>query len=50
MVVLRSKACYQRGPRAQYSGFKLDTSTVVLSIINDELYRQILQALCFDYI
>ena len=33
MVVLRGNARYQRGHRAQYSGFKLATSTFVLSIL-----------------
>ena len=33
MVVLRGKAHYQRGHSAQYSGFKLATSTIVLSIL-----------------
>ena len=31
MVVLRDKARYQRGHSAQYSGFKLASSTFVLS-------------------
>ena len=33
MVVYRGKARYQRGHSAQYSGFKLATSTFVLSIL-----------------
>ena len=33
MVVSRGKARYQRGHSAQYNGFKLATSTFVLSIL-----------------
>ena len=32
-VALRSKAYYQRGHKVHYSGFKLATSTFVLSIL-----------------
>ena len=33
MVVEMGKACYQCGHNAQYSGFKLATSTFVLSTV-----------------
>ena len=49
MVDLRGKALYQRGYTARYCGFKLATSTVVLSILDVYHYSHIPQALRFDH-
>ena len=46
----RDKARYQRGHNALYRGFKLATSTFVLSTLDVYLYSHILQALRFYYI
>ena len=36
MLVLRGKCCYQRGHKSLYCGFRLATSTFVLSILDVE--------------
>ena len=50
MVVEMGKTRYQRGHSAHYRGFKLATSTFVLSILDVDLYSYIPQALRFYYI
>ena len=40
---LKGKARYQRGHSAQYSGFKLATSTFVLSVLDSDVYQTLLK-------
>ena len=45
MVKYCESGCYQRGHGAHIHGFKLATSTFVLSLLNVHLYYHIQQAL-----